>query len=331
MSHPRVINSDLYGEFEKKIKMRFIFIFIDGIGIGSNEGSNPFVSAETEILRLWDGAVFGRNDIRLKAIDPLMGVSGIPQSATGQTTIFTGINIPRLLKKHTGSFPNKIMRKLIREENLLLKLDRSGKTVKFINAYPHHSELFSNVHVKIDEEGNLIFSDKFPDAYKRRISVTSSILISNNMKPFDTIDIVEKRSIYQDFTNKSLLRYGLELPVFTPEDAADILYRTSSEYDLTLYEFFQSDIFGHRKEKREQIELITELDTLLKSLLKLMDEKTDTILITSDHGNLEESSSKSHSLNPVPLITWGRGSHELSAKINNLSEITPAILDFMSS
>ena len=311
--------------------MRFIFIFIDGIGIGSRNESNPFVSADPEILRLWKGAGVGRNDVRIKAIDPLMGISGIPQSATGQTTIFTGINVPQALKKHFGSFPNKIMRKFIREENLLLKLNRSGKTAKFINAYPNHSELFSNVHVNIDESGNLIFSDKFPEAYKRRISVTSSILISNNITPFDTSDIMEKRSIYQDYSNKSLLRYGLELPVFSPKDAADILFYTSAGYDLTLYEFFQTDIYGHRKGKTEQIELISDLDSLLTSLISLMDIKNDTVLITSDHGNLEDSSSKSHSLNPVPLITWGKGSLELSENINDLSGITPAILNFLTS
>ncbi|MEN8223226.1 MAG: hypothetical protein ABFR36_08195 [Acidobacteriota bacterium] len=311
--------------------MRFIFIFIDGIGIGSPNGNNPFVSADPDILRLWEGAVLKRNEVRIKAIDPLMGVSGIPQSATGQTTIFTGKNIPRLLSKHTGSFPNRIMRKIIREENLLLKLNKSGKTGKFINAYPHHSELFSNTNVEIDENGNLIFSDKFPEKYKRRISVTSSILISNNVKPFDTIDIKEKRSLYQDYSNKSLLGYGLELPVFSPEDAAEILYGISSDYDLILYEFFQSDIYGHRKGKSEQIELISELDNLLSSLISLMDDQQDTILITSDHGNLEDNSHKSHSLNPVPLITWGRGSRELSDKINDLSGITPGILDFMTA
>jgi len=311
--------------------MRFIFLFIDGIGIGSHNENNPFVSADPKILRLWERSAFNCNNIRLKAIDPLLGVQGTPQSATGQTTIFTGINIPELLTKHIGSFPNKIMRKIIREENLLLKVEKSGKTGKFINAYPHHSELFSNSHVNIDEEGNLVFSNQFPDIYKRRISVTSSILISNKVKPFDTIDIKEKRSLYQDYSNKSLLKYGLKLPVFSPEDAADVLFKTSSDYDIVLYEFFQSDIYGHRKEKKDQIELISGLDLFISTLISLLDNKKDTIILTSDHGNLEDSSSKSHTLNPVPLITWGRGSRELSDSIDDLAGITPGILNFLNS
>ena len=105
----------------------------------------------------------------------------------------------------------------------------------------------------IDDEGNLLFSDSFPDKFKKKISVTSSILISNNMIPFDTEDIIKKKSIYQDYSNKSLLRYGLDLPVFTPEDAAEVLYNTSADYDLILYEFFQSDIYGHRKNLTEQV------------------------------------------------------------------------------
>jgi len=147
--------------------MAFVFVFIDGVGIGSANGNNPFVKAGPEILRLWEGAHIERRGFTLKSIDPLLGVDGLPQSATGQTTIFTGINIPRLLGQHKGSFPNREMRKVIRKENLLLKLEKMGKSARFINAYPHHSELFSQSHVSIDKEGNLIFSDEFPDKYKK--------------------------------------------------------------------------------------------------------------------------------------------------------------------
>jgi len=311
--------------------MRFIFIFIDGIGIGKSNCDNPFHTANPKILRLWENAFVDLPDLTLKPIDPLLGVEGTPQSATGQTTIFTGVNIPKLLSKHIGSFPNRIMRKVISEENLLIKLENSGKKAKFINAYPHHSELFSNSNINIDKEGNLIFSDNFPDKFKKRISVTSSILISNNVKPFDTKDIKEERSLYQDYSNISLPKYGIDLPVFSPEEAAEVLFKTSGEYDLILYEFFQSDIYGHRKNISEQIELISGLDLLLSTLISLMDHKKDTLLITSDHGNLEDNSGKAHTLNPVPLITWGRKNTELSQNINDLAGITPAILNFLTS
>lgn len=311
--------------------MRFIFIFIDGVGIGKSNGNNPFIAADPKILRLWENAAVELPDFTLKPIDPLLGVEGIPQSATGQTTIFTGVNIPKLLSKHIGSFPNRIMRKVLSEENLLMKLEKSGKKAKFINAYPHHSELFSNSNINIDNEGNLIFSNNFPDKFKKRISVTSSILISNNVKPFDTEDIKERRSLYQDYSNKSLLKYGLDLPVFSPEDAAEVLFKTSGDFDLILYEFFQSDIYGHRKNITEQIELISGLDLLLSTLISLMDSNKDTLLITSDHGNLEDNSGKAHTMNPVPLITWGRKNYELSQNINDLSGITPAILKFLTS
>ena len=136
--------------------MRFIFIFIDGVGIGKSNGNNPFLSADPGILRLWEGSVYDNNGITLKPIDPLLGIPGIPQSATGQTTIFTGINIPGLLSKHIGSFPNKLMRKVIREENLLLKIDNSGKKVKFVNAYPHHSEIFSGIPELFESEFRIL-------------------------------------------------------------------------------------------------------------------------------------------------------------------------------
>ncbi len=311
--------------------MKFIFLFLDGVGIGENNNANPFTTADVEILKLWKNSILKTPHLSFKAIDPLMGINGIPQSATGQTTIFTGINAPKLLSNHIGSFPNRQLRKVIKKENIFLKLKKLGKKGKFINAYPQHSELFSNKHINIDDNGNFAFSNDFPEKYKRRISVTSSILISNNEKPFDTEEICQQKSLYQDYTNISLQKYKLDIPVFSPVNAASIIYNTSANYDLILYEFFQTDIYGHRKNFDEKVKLISDLDNLISSLISISDHKTDTIFITSDHGNLEDSSGKSHTYNPVPLIIWGKGHRELSNKIKNLSDITPNILNFIDS
>ena len=45
--------------------------------------------------------------------DPRLGIDGRPQSASGQTTILTGINAPGLLGYHKQGFPNAAMREII--------------------------------------------------------------------------------------------------------------------------------------------------------------------------------------------------------------------------
>lgn len=310
--------------------MGFILFFIDGIGIGEASDNNPFFLAEPDILRLWDGAGLKIKGLKIKPIDPLLGIPGIPQSATGQTTIFTGINMPALLNKHHGSFPNRQMREIIKRENLLLKLKNIGVNGRFINTYPMHSDLFSELNIKISRTGEMMFSDKFPAIFKRRISVTSSIIIANGEKPFDVEDMKKKRSLYQDYSNQSLIKHGLDLPVYSPEEAGEIIGSVSKNYDLILYEYFQTDIYAHRKSLEQKLELIKNLDLLILRLISQLNEQTDTLLIVSDHGNLEDASAKNHTLNQVPLILWGKGQKELINGINNISDITPSILNFFN-
>jgi 2,3-bisphosphoglycerate-independent phosphoglycerate mutase len=65
---------------------------------------------------------------------------------------------------------------------------------------------------------------------------------------------------------------------------------------------------------------------LTENLLARLDKKQDTLILTSDHGNLEEFHTRGHSRNPVPLLAWGRHGEFLRAKIKSLSDVTPALL-----
>jgi len=235
-----------------------------------------------------------------------------------------------MLGKHFGSFPNKKMRKIIKEENIFKKLIKIGKKPRFINAYPMHSKIFSYPNIEISDSGTLIFSENFSRKYKKRISVTTAMIVSNLITPSDEKDIICGNSLYQDFTNLSLIKLGLRIPEISPENAGKILNNISNNYDFSLYEYFQTDIYGHRKSFEEQIKLIQQLDEMIESLINNSDPKLDTILITSDHGNLEDSTTKSHTLNPVPLLVWGKGREILTKNIESLTDITPAIIDFFS-
>src|SRR5687767_5228264 len=95
--------------------MRVLFIFLDGIGLGvDNQGINPFANAHMPNLNaLLEGrslfkecAPFYGEHATLLAIDPNLGVDGLPQSATGQAVLMTGVNIPAELGYHYGPKPN---------------------------------------------------------------------------------------------------------------------------------------------------------------------------------------------------------------------------------
>lgn len=309
---------------------RLIFIFLDGVGIGKPESTNPFHRAEAPYLPFYDSDTSWSDQTPVKSIDPILGVPGFPQSASGQTTLYTGKPVPILLNRHQGTTPTKFMRKIILEHNLISLLKNNRIKATFINAYPVFARYFNSGHVNIREDGQLVFSSKFPELFKKRISVTSCMMISSRIKPFDEHDILAGKSIYQDYSNRELCRRGLSLPEFTPEKAAEIIFRQSRSYDFMLYEYFQTDIYAHRKSISECTELIEKLNRLIKRLVALLNPRTDTLLITSDHGNLEDCSIRTHTLNPVPLIVWGKYSRRLHNSISTIADVTPAIARFFS-
>ncbi|MDQ1353647.1 MAG: Metalloenzyme protein [Acidobacteriota bacterium] len=335
---------------------RLLFIFLDGVGIGDKVHSNPFFTAQSAFLPFYTVNSTEQclpDGTPVKAINATLGVEGIPQSATGQTSLFTGENIPALLNEHKGSYPDKTMRRILKEKNLLSLLRYKNLNARYINAYPFHAQLFTQPHIDIHEDGSFHFSEEFPALFKKRISVTTCMSIVNELTPFDENDITHENALFQDYSNLSLVQ-GLEeaqksgklndllktaafpgilppsLPVFSPEKAGEILFNVSQKYDFLLYEYFQTDVYGHRNTFSERVQLVQQLDRLLGRLISLMDKERDTLLITSDHGNIEDGVTLAHTRNPVPLVVWGNRTHELRESIDSLVDVTPAIERFFS-
>lgn len=322
--------------------------------MGESADSNPFFAAQSAFLPFYTANNTEQHlpdGTPVKAIDATLGVDGLPQSATGQTSLFTGENIPAMLNGHKGSYPDRTMRRIIKEKNLLSRLRNKKLNARYINVYPFYAQLFTQPYVDIHEDGSFHFSEEFPSLFKKRISVTTCMSIANRLTPFDETDIMGENALYQDYSNLSLI-HSLEeaqksgklngllkeaalpglppLPLFSPEKAAEILFKASQKYDFLLYEYFQTDVFGHRNTFAERIQLVQHLDRLLGRLISLLDKERDTLLITSDHGNLEDGVTLAHTRNPVPLVVWGNRGHELRESIHSLVDVTPAIERFLT-
>jgi len=93
--------------------MHILLVFVDGWGLGANDPTtNPFLHAPSRTLRALFGMVPTNSNGRLVGAhailvptDATLGVPGLPQSGTGQTTIFTGINAPAAIGEHLGPYP----------------------------------------------------------------------------------------------------------------------------------------------------------------------------------------------------------------------------------
>src|SRR4030095_15152076 len=124
--------------------MRVLFIFLDGIGLGENNPEiNPLARAKMPNLnQLLDGrsllkesAPFVGGHATLLGIDPSVGVPGLPQSATGQAMLVTGVNIPASLGYHYGPKPNPEVAAFLNNGTLFSRFTQAGKKTALLNAY----------------------------------------------------------------------------------------------------------------------------------------------------------------------------------------------------
>jgi hypothetical protein len=95
--------------------LRILFVFLDGVGLGpADEEINPLVAAELPAFRRlagghpWSAATptLVRDRHVFRPIDATLGMPGLPQSGTGQASLFTGVNGARLAGRHYGPYPH---------------------------------------------------------------------------------------------------------------------------------------------------------------------------------------------------------------------------------
>ncbi|MBV8859080.1 MAG: hypothetical protein JOZ02_19265 [Acidobacteria bacterium] len=291
--------------------MPVLLIFVDGLGIGTRgrhnpldllgEAAAPLAVFEDEEPPLPFGGLLARTDARL-------GVEGRPQSASGQTTILTGVNVPARLGYHKQGFPNEQMREVLREHSLFLKLKDLGPGPDvFANAY--HPQFF---------------------AKRPRWVAATTVAVEAAGLPFRTFeDLKEGRAVFHDFTNRVLVEFGVDVPERTPEEAAAVLANLANTHCFTLYEHFIADRAGHEQDEGAALDILGELARFVRAVLSLVDLARTTVLLTSDHGNVEDLSTRNHTLNPVPTLAWGRNKETAARRVRTLADITPTILEIL--
>jgi bisphosphoglycerate-independent phosphoglycerate mutase (AlkP superfamily) len=120
------------------------------------------------------------------------------------------------------------------------------------------------------------------------------------------------------------------MPIRTPEQAAATLAALAAEHRFTLYEYFITDKIGHLQDIEAARVVLASLARLLRALLARLDLQRTTLILTSDHGNIENLSSRNHTLNLVPTLVWGEHRDRVARRINTLADITPSIVEALS-
>lgn len=297
--------------------MKVIMIFIDGLGLGEKKADkNPLVMYPMSFMQdIFKGPLTMElgtsinNRACLIPTDANLGLGGLPQSATGQTTIFTGINASQLMRSHIHAFPGPRLAKVIEEHGIMGQLKKKGYTITSANAYtPDYMDLVAR--------------------RKRRHSATTLTILhaGQPLREIERLQVAE--AVYQDITNKMLTELGYTVPLITPTEAGENLVAIARQHHFTIFEYFQTDRCGHKRDWIKAQEIVNTLNEFIYSVYDNMD--TDmTLFITSDHGNFEDFSVKTHTRNFVPTLILGKSCNMVALKIRTLADITPAIIELL--
>ena len=297
---------------------RVVVVFLDGVGLGSDDPAvNPLAAAELPALTDLLGDVrllrsVGRVDgprASLVPTDASLGVPGKPQSASGQAALVTGRNVPELIGEHYGPRPNQPIRAILEGETLFTQALAGGASVAFANAYPQG------------------YFDAVTRGKRLHGAIPHAVQAAGiRLRTAD--DLRAGQALSVDLTNagwRNGLGYG-DMPLWTAHQAGQVLGALASRHDLTFFDNWATDMVGHRNDMPEALRLLADLDQFFDGLLAAVDLASTLILVTSDHGNLEDTSVRGHTVNPVATIVIGAGRHEVAGQINRLTDITPALL-----
>lgn len=311
---------------------KVILIFIDGLGIP--EKVHLSKSPLNYDLKILKGEKFyskSSNGFFYGGLDAQMHVPGLPQSATGQASIYTGINTQKLLNQHIFAYPTNKLISLLFERSLFSRLKKINKKASFINAYtkPYFKILnddfgIDGINYEIKDINSFIGNIRL----RHRFSATTIQNLSIN-NPFYTInDILMGRSIYHDIDGHTLLRHNIIPSIISRSMVQNAFLYNISNYDLILFEYFLTDIYGHKQDYELSVKSLITLDDLIYDLSMILDKKKHSIIVVSDHGNIEDLSRSSHTLNKAIFLYWGDSISKYKIP-EQLSDISDFILELM--
>ena len=298
---------------------RYVLIFfLDGVGMGSdNPEVNPFVSANmpniANLLGVEDWYAAGSGRLRsdwatLVPTDATLSVSGRPQSATGQATILSGRNVPLLVGKHYGPKPNDAVADVIYQGTLFSEIAEKGGSAALITPYPQG----------------------YFDAIRDGVRIYSAVPLAVTRAgwPLFTVDDLRNgHAVSPDFTNEGWRDHldHSDIEIITPYEAGERIATIAAEYDLSFFEHWPSDYRGHRGSLKDAVRHLEQIDEVVGGMLARWPEEEGVLIITSDHGNIEEKDHRKHTRNQVPTIVISKDHWQLAKQIIDLTDIAGVV------
>ncbi len=298
-----------------------LLIFLDGIGLGDDDPAvNPFAAADLPTLTaLTNGKRWLRSSGRqesaraiLVPTDPRMGVPGRPQSASGQAAILTGKNVPQLIGEHYGPRPNPPIRAILAEDNFFKQVVAHGMPAALLEAYPPR------------------WHDAVNSGKRLRASYQEAAY-NAGLPLFTEAEIYSGDALAVDWTGEgwhSDLGYT-DTPIYTPEAGGRKMVTLSRRYAFAFFAHWITDTVGHRGTVADGVRVLELFDRVMAGALAEWDDSEGLMIITSDHGNMEDLSHGKHTENDVPTVIIGAERERFAQGLHTLADLAPRMADFL--
>jgi hypothetical protein len=304
--------------------MRILMIFLDGVGLGSDDPAiNPLAAAHTPTLwALAGGQKWLRSTARINSeralfipTDPRLGVPGRPQSASNQAAIMTGRNVPSEIGEHYGPKPNAAIRAILAQpDNVFKQVRARNLSAALLDAYP--PQFFARV-----DRGKTLRSSIQQAAFEADVPIRGE----DHLRRGEALSV--------DWTGegwRTALDYS-DTPVYSRSEAGAVMGTLASQYHFSFFSHWITDEIGHRGPLERGIEILELFDQVMAGLLATWDDNAGLIVITSDHGNLEDLSIRQHTENDVPTVIIGAAREAFGENLHALTDLTPAVMRVLAA
>lgn len=299
-----------------------LFLFLDGVGLGKNDPEhNPFATAHLPTLKQliaadWFDTATATHNANASFIptDANLGITGRPQSATGQATIVTGKNVSAAIGEHYGPKPNPAIRAILQQENVFKTLIQQQKLVRLGKAYPpgYFEAIASG---------------------KRLHSAIPTAAVAAGVKIPTLQDYIAGFAFADDYTGQ-IWHDKLNIPnapIYTHAEAGKRMAALSQQTHLLFYEHWLTDYIGHKRNMPGAIKQLEDFDAVLTGILAHWDYENGLIIVSSDHGNMEDLSVRTHTRNQVPTLLIGANQQHYAKSVVDLTDLTPLILAHLTA
>jgi hypothetical protein len=298
--------------------MRVLFMFVDGVGLGSDDPRTnalvegmPRLSALLGAPPVLSASPHSSSCASLVPLDATLGVIGLPQSGTGQAVLLTGEDAIRMHGRHFGPWVPTRLRPLVREQSVLARAQAAGCSVAFANAYPEEV-------LALDAERRR--TPHFLRAGPPLAALGAGVLTRH------TSALESGAALASEIVNEGWRErlHRNSVPHIDETRAAHNLATIASAYHLTLFAHYTTDYAGHLRDLAAATAALTRLDIFLEALIAVLPEDM-LLVVASDHGNIEDCTA-GHTRNPALCMVAGPDHAQRAHALMDLRDIAGLVM-----